>query len=156
MNAGNKWLVGSLSAALITGVTYFEGTKYVPYEDIVGVLTVCQGYTGKDIDRTHVYSKVECDAYLSKELQAHAKEVLRCVNVPLKQYQYDAFVMFTYNVGGRAFCSSSTVLKPLNQGNYQQACDGLLKWTYAGGKYVQGLMNRRVYERKMCMGELNG
>lgn len=73
--------------------------------------------------------------------------------MPLTRYQLDAYTLFTYNVGVKAFCTSKSVLKPLNAGNYKLACDGLPKWSYAGGKWVQGLYNRRLYERKMCVGE---
>lgn len=155
MNLRNSWLVGSISSALIAGAVLWEGTKYTAYEDIVGVVTVCHGYTGKDIVKGKLYTPQECKALLTKELSIHAAGVLKCVNVPLTKNQYDAFVLFTYNVGVNAFCTSKSVLQPLNRGNYQAACDGLLKWVYADGKYVKGLYNRRVYERKMCLGEFN-
>jgi len=155
MNSLNKWLLGSVSAAVIAGATYWEGTRYTAYNDIVGVLTVCNGYTGKDIVKGKIYTPQECKTLLTKELKAHGDGILKCINVPLTQYQFDAFTLFAYNVGVGAFCSSKSVLQPLNRGNYKAACDGLLKWVYADGKYVQGLYNRRMYERKMCLGELN-
>lgn len=155
MNSANRWLAGLVGTALIGAATLWEGTEYKPYDDIVGVLTVCQGYTGKDIIRTKVYTKAECDYLLTTVLQKHSKAILECIKVPLTRNQYDAFVLFSYNVGSNAFCTSNTVLKPLNAGNYQLACAGLLKWTYAKGKFVQGLYNRRKYERDMCMGVVN-
>lgn len=155
-NPANKWLVGAIGATLLAAVSLWEGTEYKPYEDVVGVLTVCQGYTGKDIIRGKTYSKAECDAYLAKELGTASKAVLECTKVPLNQSQYNAYVMFTYNVGTGGFCGSKSVLGNLNKGNYKAACNGLLDWKYAKGKVVQGLYNRRVYERKMCLGELDG
>lgn len=151
----NKWLIGIVSAALITAATQWEGTKYRPYEDVVGVLTVCQGYAGKDVVKGKTYTPAECKALLQRELASHGAGVLNCTKVPLTQYQYDAFTLFTYNVGVNAFCTSKSVLKPLNEGKYSEACKGLLKWVYADGKYVQGLANRRQYEYKMCIGALN-
>lgn len=155
MNPRNKWLAGAVGATLIASTALWEGTRYTPYEDVVGVLTVCQGYAGKDVIRGKRYTPQECKALLERELVSHGMGVLKCTKVPLTQYQYDAFTLFTYNVGVNAFCTSKSVLKPLNEGNYQAACDGLLKWKYAGGKEVRGLYLRRVYERKMCMGQLN-
>lgn len=156
MNLKNKWLIaGGVSATLLTSAALWEGIRYDPYYDIVGVLTVCNGYTGGDIVKTKQYTPAECKQLLTKELEVHGRGVYNCVKVPLSQHQFDAFVLFTYNVGVSAFCNSKTVLAPLNRGDYRAACDGLLKWTYAGGKYVQGLYNRRVFERKMCLGELN-
>jgi lysozyme len=155
MNRSNLKYAGAITAALVASAALWEGTRYDPYYDIVGVLTVCQGYTGKDIVKGKRYSPAECKAFLEKELKVHQAGVLKCVNVPLKQHQIDAYTLFAYNVGVNAFCTSKSVLEPLNRGNTQAACDGLLKWAYAKGKFVQGLYNRRVYERKMCLGELN-
>lgn len=147
-------MVGVVSATLIGAVTQLEGTKYTPYDDVVGVVTVCQGHTGKDVVKGVKYTLEQCKAFLEKDLKTHREAVYKCVNVPLTPYQFDAFTLFTYNVGSNAFCTSKTVLAPLNSGNYQAACDGLLKWVYADGKYVKGLYNRRAYEREMCLGHL--
>lgn len=156
VTSANKWLIGVASAALIGAASMWEGTEYKPYEDIVGVLTVCQGYTGKDIVRSKTYTPAECKALLTKELNVAGNGVLQCVTVPLKQHQYDAYVLFTYNVGVGAFCGSKSVLGNLNKGNYTAACDGLLDWKYAKGKEIRGLLLRRQYERKMCLGGMNG
>lgn len=149
-NPRNKWLIGSVGAVLIAGATLWEGNRYTPYEDMVGVLTVCQGYTGPDIVRTKTYTPTECRTILTRALGEHGAAVLKCANVPLSQNQYDAFTLFTYNVGGPAFCKSS-LLKKLNAGDYVGACNGLLAWSYADGKYVQGLNNRRQFERRICL-----
>lgn len=137
-------------AGLVSFVSKEEGTEYKPYEDIVGVLTVCQGHTGPDIIRGKTYTKEECDGLLRKDLTVHGEAVLRCTKVPLNQNQYDAFTSFTYNVGTGAYCSS-TLVKLLNQGKYQEACDQLLRWNRAGGKEVRGLTNRRIRERELCL-----
>lgn len=149
-NKRNAWLAGVFSATLISGAALWEGDRRDPYWDIVGVLTVCHGYTGPDIVKTKHYTKTECTGLLKKELGAHQAHVLRCTTVPLSQNQADAFTLFTYNVGGNAYCSSS-LLKKLNAGDFIGACNGLLAWSYAGGKYVQGLNNRRQFEQKICL-----
>lgn len=149
MHPANKGLLVA-GAALVASVTLWEGTRYVPYDDVVGVLTVCQGYTGKEIVRGKTYTPEQCKAFLTKELTVHGNGVLRCTKVPLSQKQYDAFTLFTYNVGVQGYCNSS-LLRKLNAGDYVGACNGLLKWTYAEGKYVQGLYNRRLYERNLCL-----
>lgn len=142
-----------VSAALVVALTQLEGTRYVPYEDIVNVWTVCQGYAGKDVIRNKVYTPAECRALTESQLAAKGAEVLRCVTVPIKQNEYDAYVLFSYNVGSPAFCGSS-LLKKLNQGDHVGACNGLLAWDMAGGKHVPGLRKRRDFERRMCLGEL--
>lgn len=156
MNLKNKIFLGVVTTALVGGATQWEGTKYVPYSDMAGILTVCQGYTGKDIIKTKTYTPAECKTILETALKKHQAGILQCINVPVKQYELDAFTLFAYNVGVGSFCNSTTVLKPLNAGNTAKACDGLMQWVYVGKQRVQGLANRREYERKMCKGELNG
>lgn len=138
------------SASLVAYVTKEEGTENVPYKDIVGVLTVCQGHTGPDIIPDKVYSKEECDLLLKKDLTTHGLGVLKCVKVPINQNQYDAFTSFTFNVGVNAFCTS-TLVKKLNEGDYTGACNQLPRWNRAGGKEVRGLTNRRLREKELCL-----
>lgn len=131
-----------------------EGTRYTPYRDIAGVLTVCQGHTGPDIIEGKRYTKKECDALLTLNTEKHGAGVLRCTKVPLNQNQYDAFTRFTFNVGTSAFCNSILV-KKLNQGDYPGACKQLLRWDRArvNGvlRPVRGLTARRLSEYQQCM-----
>lgn len=151
MNQQNKIVVGVVSAALVSAVSLWEGTKLKPYEDVVGVLTVCTGHTGKDVVKGSIYTPAQCESLLQKDLKVYREAVYKCVNVPISGGEFDAYTMFTYNVGSTAFCGSS-LLKKLNQGKHTEACNGLPAWSYAGGKYVQGLNNRRKFEQNMCLG----
>lgn len=151
-NIKNTALVGAISATLMASVALWEGDKKDPYWDIVNVLTVCSGHTGKDITIGKRYSQAECDAITKRDIYKHQVYVLQCVTRPLKQNEFDAFTLFTFNLGGSAFCNS-TFLKKYNAGDVQGACDGMLAWNKAGGKVVKGLQNRRQFERKLCLGE---
>lgn len=139
------------SALAIAGtmIPPFEGVKYAPYYDVAGVLTVCYGHTGSDIKPGKKYSDAECRALLQKDLVPFAKSVERSVKVPVSEYQKAALITFSYNVGVSAF-ERSALLRHLNAGNYQAACDGLRQWVYAGGKKWKGLMNRREVEHEVC------
>jgi lysozyme len=140
-----------VTAALISAVTALEGVKYVPYEDIVNVWTVCAGYAGKDVVRNKVYTPAECNDLTTRELTAKGQAVLACTKVPISQNEYEAYTLFAYNVGTGAYCGSS-LLKRLNAGDHVGACNGLMAWDMAGGKHVEGLRNRREYERRLCLG----
>lgn len=152
-NPLNRTGLTLVSAALVAVLSQLEGTRYVPYEDIVNVWTVCQGYAGKDVIRNKVYTPAECKALTESQLAAKGAGVLRCATVALTQNEYDAYTLFSYNVGTAAFCGSS-LLKKLNQGDHVGACNGLLAWDHAGGKQVPGLHKRREFERRICLGEL--
>jgi lysozyme len=85
-----------------------------------------------------------------------AQQAVACLgDVPLYEWEWNAYMSFIYNVGPTAFCQS-TLLKKLKQNppDYGGACKELLKWTRAQGRVVQGLVTRRQKEYKMCMGEL--
>lgn len=157
-NTANNWLIGTVSAAVLSAGALWEGTEYYAYKDLAGVPTVCMGYTGKDIVFGRKYTQAECSNYLRKEMVVHGNGVLNCITRPLEQKHFDAFTLMAYNIGVAGFCGSRTA-KLYNQGLPLQACDAIAYgpngqpvWAYAGGKYVQGLNNRRVYERAMCAG----
>ena len=75
--------------------------------------------------------------------------IKQCVRVPLHQYEYDAYVSVAYNIGAGAFCNS-TLVRKLNAGDYAGACAQISVWNKAGGRVVQGLVNRREKERAQC------
>lgn len=79
--------------------------------------------------------------------------IRECVKVPLHQHEYDVAVTFSYNVGSKAFCSS-TLVRRWNAGDYAGGCDELARWVYVKGRRVQGLVNRRDRERRQCLGLL--
>jgi len=137
----------AIAAAMIPAL---EGDEHKPYQDITGVWTVCYGHTGPDIIRSKNYTESECKTLLDKDLQPFSRSVARSVKVPATEYQKAALITFSYNVGISAF-EKSTLLKDLNAKRYQQACNGLRNWVYAGGKKWQGLINRREVEREVCL-----
>ena len=106
-----------------------EGVRYKPYKDIAGVWTVCAGITGPDVILGKTYTKKECDALLAKHIQVAKKEVDKQVKVDIPDSMRAAMYSFTYNAGVGAF-RNSTMLKLINQGKLNEACDQLYRWTY--------------------------
>jgi lysozyme len=43
------------------------------------------------------------------------------------------------------------VAREFNAGRWRKGCDGFGAWVNAGGKRVQGLVNRRADERALCL-----
>ena len=161
MNNTNKWLVGTVSASLLSAVALWEGTKYVAYLDIGGVPTVCQGYTSKPGDLVvfgKVYTKEECTVYTSDELRKTRIGVHACIDKPTKPNEFDSFTLMAYNVGVKGFCGSRAV-RLFNAGDTVGACTAMAYgpkgepvWSFVNKKFVQGLFNRRKYEMNMCLG----
>lgn len=164
MNPANKWLLGTVSAAVLSATAMLEGTKYYAYYDTGGVPTVCQGYTGTKDDKIvfgKKYSPEECHIYTTTQLKVHGDGVLGCIKRPMQQYQYDAFTLMAYNVGVTGFCTSRAA-RLFNAGETAAACRAMAwgpknepVWAYDNGKFLQGLHKRRKYEAAMCMGDPN-
>ncbi|EKN3394603.1 TPA: lysozyme [Yersinia enterocolitica] len=140
----------AIAVALIGGHDGLEGREYVPYYDVVGVLTVCDGHTGKDIILGKRYSDTECDALLHQDLIPVFAAIDRIVKVPMSDFRKAALASFGYNVGITAM-TNSTMVKKLNRGDTSGACDELRRWIKAGGKVWKGLVNRREVERELCL-----
>ena len=70
-------------------------------------------------------------------------------NVELTQGQYDALVSLAYNAGeGYIIDSKHGLSRALKRGDMADARARFLKYSYANGKWVKGLQNRRNYEVK--------
>jgi lysozyme len=141
----------ALVAALVIAATAlfvqpWEGRRHTPYYDIVGVLTVCDGHTGKDIEQ-RIYSDAECDAFLKADLAIANSFVRKCIVAPLTKNQETSLTSAAYNIGPRVVCGS-TLQRKANAG--QPFCAELLRWDMAGGKKVKGLTRRRQAEYKLC------
>lgn len=141
---------GAIAAALVL-IPAYEGVEYKPYPDVGGVLTVCYGHTGSDIQTGKIYTDAECKVLLHDDLSKVRRAVDPMIKVPIDSNTRAAIYSFVYNVGPGAF-SRSTMLRKLNTGDIAGACDEMKRWTFAGGKKWQGLINRRETENAVCHG----
>jgi lysozyme len=140
----------SASAVALVGLAVHEGYRENAYLDIVGIPTIGYGTTEgvKLGDRTDPIKALQ---RALSDMQKFEGAIKECVTVPLHQYEYDAFLSLSYNIGARAFCNS-TLVKKLNAYDYQGACDEILRWNKAGGRVVNGLTIRRQKEHQQCLG----
>lgn len=142
----------TLSAAALVGIATHEGYFGGAYRDIVGVWTIGFGST----DNVKAGDKTDPVRALRRavtELEQMEGQIKKCVFVDLTQYEYDAYLSLSYNIGTGAFCRS-TLVRKLNAKDYKGACKEILRWNKAGGREVRGLTLRRQDEYKKCMGEV--
>ena len=141
----------SISGAALVGLLTSEGFRDKAYIPVAGdVPTIGFGTTegvkmGDSIDPVRAVNRAHRDVV---EFEGAVKQ---CVKVPLYQYEYDAYVKLTYNIGANAFCKS-TLVRKLNAGDYAGACQEILRWDRFKGKPLRGLTNRRQEEYKLCRG----
>lgn len=132
---------------------HFEGLKFEPYFDGGGVLSVCFGHTGKDIKPNTIYSQAECEQWLNSDLQTVRKQVDPLMKVKINTLTQAAIYSFVYNVGIGNF-QRSTLLKKLNAGDQNGACEAMKQWVYVGKKKWHGLITRREIESAICAGNV--
>ena len=132
----------------------WEGLKTKAYKDAGGVWTIGYGHTAMAGSpqpyQGQVITAAEAENILLKDLAQYEAAVENNVNVKLNDNQFAALVSFAFNVGIGAF-KNSTLLKKLNQGDFNAVPTELMKWTKAGGKKLQGLVNRRRAEGYLWM-----
>lgn len=150
----NAGLAGALTGAGILAIAIvgnFEGLRLAAYRDVVGVWTACYGET-KGMRPGMRFSKEQCDRMLLSSLAEHEAGMRKCLRDPdaIPDKPYVAFVSLTYNVGIAGFCRSSLPAM-INAGDLRAACNALPRFNRAGGRVVQGLVNRRAQERKLCL-----
>ena len=136
-----------INAAGLSHVKQWEGKRNVAYHDVGGVLTIGYGHTSAAgvpyVKEGMRISDREAEDILRSDLGKFEERVERLVKVPLTDNQFAVLVSFDFNTGA---LHKSTLLKKLNAGDYDAVPSELMKWVNAGGKRVQGLVNRRSAE----------
>lgn len=132
----------------------FEGLRLNAYDDGVGVWTIGFGTTkypnGIRVKKGDTCTLDQAKAYMQNDLKSFEQAVNSVVKVPVNQNQFDALVSLAYNIGSNAF-KNSTLVKRLNEGNYKAAANQFDVWVNAGGKRMQGLVNRRTVEKALFL-----
>lgn len=144
-----------LSASALIGIAVHEGYREDAYIPVPGdVPTIGFGSTtnldGSPVRLGQRTTSVEALKRLGKDVEKFETAVRTCAPVPMYQYEFDAYVSLTYNIGPNAFCKS-TLAKKLVQYNYEGACKEILRWDMFKGKPLKGLTIRRQEEYKTCM-----
>lgn len=145
----------SISKDGIELIKRFEGLHKLQDDGLVhsyrcpaGKWTIGYGST-KGIRSGMKITKEEAELKLLEDIREHSKFVHQYVSVPLTQGQYDALVSFVFNLGPANF-KSSTLLKKLNQGLYEEVPEQIIRWNKSkvDGKLtaLKGLTRRRSAE----------
>lgn len=154
----NGWLVKTdrvMSDAGIKLLKDSEGLRLNAYQDGGGVWTIGYGHTSA-AGGLKVYSGVtitnaQAEQLLRDDLARMTYPVIDdLVKVPLTQGQFDALCSFIYNLGATQV-STSTLLKRLNQGKYDEAAEQFERWKYDNGVVQKGLIIRRAKEKALFL-----
>lgn len=155
MESNNRARVGVaslvLSAAALVGIATHEGYSDKAYTPVPGDVPTLGFGSTEGVKLGDTTTPVKALARALQDIQKYEGALKKCVKVPLHQYEYDAMIEISYNIGQTAFCNS-TIVKRVNAGDYQGACDAFLMWNKFRGRELAGLTRRREAERKTCLG----
>lgn len=134
-------------------IKQFEGLKLQAYKDIAGIWTIGYGLTrypdGTKVKQGDKITQQQAEAYFQETLQKFAQGVEDSIKTKVNNNQFAALVSFAYNVGLNAF-KESTLLKLVNENPNNPAIEAqFMRWVNAGGRPVQGLVNRRRHEANL-------
>lgn len=129
-----------------------EGVRLAPYADTGGVLTIGVGHVMKKNEMwIRRLSEEQVYDLLAFDLRP-VSEFIAALGLPLTRSQSLALHSFIFNVGIGAF-RSSTMLRKLRAGDVEGAAEEFGRWIYDNGKVIQGLVNRRVKEKLLFLGQ---
>lgn len=142
---------------------YFESCKLTAYPDPGSrdgkPWTIGWGHTGPEVHKGLVWTQEQADAQFLIDVARFERDVASLVKVPLTQGQFDALVLFAYNVGSDIDSDTvaeglgdSTLLRKLNAGDYEGAALEFRKWNKNDGKVMRGLIRRRAAEECLFRG----
>ena len=134
-------------------IKHYEGFYSKPYKCPAGLFTVGYGHLIGDGTRlpdnwNRHFSIEEINDLLKRDLVRFERGVLRYIAVPINQYQFDALVSFSFNLG-LGTLQRSQVRQKINRGDFKGAANTLLKYNKAGVIVLKGLTLRRQDEAKL-------
>ena len=131
----------------------FESLKLKPYLCPAGIPTIGYGSTYYE-DGTKVtlndlpITEQRADELLANISDKFSIQVSKLLKVELNQNQFDALVSFSFNIG-IGNLTTSTILKRINEKDFENASLEFAKWNKSGGKVLNGLIKRREKESQL-------
>lgn len=141
----------NISKEGIALIKKFEGCELEAYKCPAGVWTIGYGHI-KGVQEGDVITLEEAEDMLVEELHEYENYINDMVTVGLTPSQFDALVAWVFNLGPTNL-RESTLLRVLNEGNYEEVPAQIKRWNKAGGEVLNGLIRRRKAEALLFQGE---
>lgn len=141
----------SALAHAVALVKRWEGCKLEAYPDpgTGGIpWTIGWGATGPGIGPGVKWTQAQADDRLAHDVGRFLRGVESVVKRAASEQQLGAMTSLAYNIGAKAF-ASSTLLRKFNAGDIAGAAAEFARWNRAGGRVMKGLSNRRSDERRV-------
>lgn len=126
----------------------FEGLSTKAYLCPAGHKTIGYGHVLLQGENRDYINQKEAEDLLFNDLSKIEYIVQRNIQVELNQGQFDALISFTFNLGA-ASLQRSTLRQKINRYEHEDVPKEFMRWIYAGGKILAGLVARRRAEAEM-------
>lgn len=138
-----------ISIQALEKLKQLEGCRLKAYKDEGGLLTIGYGHTSRAgvpmVNENSCITLEQAENILLSDLEQYEAAVNNNVKIYLNPAQFDALVLFCYNVGISAFCKS-TLLRKINTQAFHDVPNEWLKWSHIKGNLSLGLLHRRSAE----------
>ena len=133
----------------------FEGCRLQAYKCVAGKWTIGYGHTS-NVKSGDKITQEQAEEYLKSDLVQFENLVNDKSYVPqtLNQNQFDALVSFAFNLGGGNLKELCNANYPPKKKTTDHIAEEITLYVKAGGKKVQGLVNRREKEKKLFLGKI--
>jgi lysozyme len=147
----------ALSATGLIAIATDEGYEPVARPPLPGDKPTLGFGETKGVKAGDTTNPVRAIITLGKSADGYQRGVANCIRVPVSQNEFDAYVNFAYQMGVTNFCNAGFT-KKLNSGDFVGACEGMAHhpdgkkaWSYYQGRYIEGIYQRRLRNRSMCL-----
>lgn len=156
----------SVSLDLAKAVAVWEGGRsadgmFRPYQDAVGVWTIGYGHTNADgapsvSANTKPLTTSEATILLLHDLNAQyapaVANAFKAYRWKVNQRMFDATTSFAYNLGPGYFTRGHTIGDAMSTRNAKLTAHAMLVYDTAGGRVLEGLRRRRIWEQQLFLG----
>lgn len=135
-------------------IKQFEGLCLTATRCSAGIPTIGYGHTGPEVRMGQKISKERAEEIFNKDIDLFSVGVAKLLTPDIAQCRFDALVSFAFNCGLNAL-RTSTLLKKVKANPADPAIrNEFMKWVFAGGKKLPGLIKRRSMEADHYFGNI--
>lgn len=137
-------------------IARFEGFSAAPYQDVGGTYTIGYGFTytpdgARVTAMTPHLTQTTAQAWLATFAGKTLSVVRQMVHVTITDNQAAALCSFAFNEGTGALRTSALMDRLNAREPMTEVAACFASWVYAGGRYSQGLANRRAMEAALFL-----
>lgn len=130
----------------------YEGFSALPYRCPAGYITVGYGHVVLPHEVFDMpLSEAQADKLLVDDVMLAERAVRRFIERALHAHEYDALVSFTFNLGAAAL-QRSRLRRAVVHGSLDEVETQWMRWVYAKGRRLSGLVARRRAEFMLYAG----